>query len=67
MKVCVVIRQLKGGHAPVAHRVILPPTHHVDNLEQYFESVAQGAIKAFKESFVEFNSADFHVSIVDTI
>lgn len=66
MKVCVVIRHLKGC-VPTTHCVIVPPAHQLDDLSHYFTEKSKEEIEKFKETFVEFRQADFYNSIVDTI
>jgi hypothetical protein len=66
MKVCVVFRQLNGFDASVLC-FIEPPTHSVDNLENYFECVAKEEINRFRTQFKEFTAAKFYSEIKDTI
>lgn len=63
MAVGVVIRHLQGQR-PVTLCVINPPEHPVNNLHDYFKSVADDEIRRFKDDFIEFKDAEFYLDVV---
>jgi hypothetical protein len=66
MITCVVTRHLPNAR-PVPSVVLLPPKEYEeDSLESYFTSEANKHITEFKKQFVEFNSAEFYIDIVES-
>lgn len=65
MHYCVVIRQL-GKNIPVVCSVIPQPEEKVDDLNHYFRQEAEDAIRRFKAKFLEFESAQFYIQVIDS-
>ena len=65
--VAVVLRKLASGSPVVVTAVIESPTHHVDDLDNYFECRFTEIVNDFCTDFVEFKSATWTLQTTSTV